>query len=117
MAVTFVEGGRERILQTAFTLAGVDRDDKAEAQLDALVSMAAAICGREHISSDMEGTLAALLCRQLTGQGDRAVSSVKRGDTTITYASDSQTASADLTRTLAPFIHLRSPGAPKGRCC
>ena len=55
--------------------------------------------------------------RQLTGQGDRAVSSGKRGDTTITYASDSQTASADLTRTLAPFIHLRSPGAPKGRCC
>lgn len=112
MAVTFAEGGRERILQTALTLAGVDRDDKAEAQLDTLVSMAAAICGREHIPDYMEGTLAALLCRQLTGQGDRAVSSVKRGDTTITYESSGKTASADLTQTLAPFIHLKSP---KGR--
>ena len=110
MAVTFAEGGRERILQTALALAGVDRDDQAEAQLDTLDSTAAAICGREHIPAYMEGTLAALLCRRLTGQGDRAVSSVKRGDTTITYESGQQTANTDLTQALAPFIHLRSPG-------
>ena len=112
MAVTFAEGGRERILQTALTLAGVDRDARAETQLDALVSVAAAICGREHIPNEMEETLAVLLCRQLAGQGDRSVSSVKRGDTTITYERNGQTASADLAQTLAPFIHLRSP---KGR--
>lgn len=113
MAVTFAEGGRERILQTALTLAGVDRNEQSEAQLDVLVSMAAAVCGREYISSCMEGTLATLLCRRLTGQGDRAVSSVKRGDTTITYDSAGQTDSIDLTKALAPFMHLASP---KGRC-
>lgn len=113
MAVTFAEGGRERILQTALTLAGVERDEQSEAQLDVLASMAAAVCGREHIPNCMEGTLATLLCRRLTGQDDRAVSSVKRGDTTITYDSPGQSDSADLTKALAPFIHLSSP---KGRC-
>ena len=112
MIPTFAEGGRERILQTAVTLAGVERDEQVEAQLDALASMAAALCGRAHIPVCMEGTLAALLCRRLSGQGDRAVSSVKRGDTTITYESGGRTESADLTQALAPFIHLRSP---KGR--
>lgn len=112
MAVTFAEGGRERILQTALTLAGAEKDDRAEAQLDTLVSMAVVLCGREHIPACMEGTLAALLCRQLTGQGDRAVSSVKRGDTTITYENGGQSANTELAKALAPFIHLQGP---KGR--
>ena len=43
MTPTFAEGGRERILQTAVTLAGVERDEQVEAQLDALASMAAAL--------------------------------------------------------------------------
>lgn len=113
MAVTFAEGGRERILQMALTMAGVDRDERAEAQLDVLVSMAAAVCGREYIPAGMEGTLAMLLYRRFTGQGDRAISSVKRGDTTITYDSEGQIDSVDLTKALAPFIRLASP---KGRC-
>lgn len=112
MAPTFAEGGRERILQTALTLAGLEQDAAAEAQLDVLASMAAAVCGREHLPANMEETLAVLLSRRLAGQGDRAVSSVKRGDTTITYESGGQEGTADLRQALTPFVRLRSP---KGR--
>ena len=106
MSIRFAEGGRERILQQGMTLAGSEDRARAEAVLDALVSLSAAWCGRETIPEQMEGMLAALLCRQLQGENGRAVTSVKRGDTTITYAQEDQ---ATMERLLAPFVRLRSP--------
>ncbi len=107
MAVTFEEGGRERILQQGMALAGTEERARAELLLESLTSLATALCGREHISRPMEGTLSVLLSRRLSGEGDRAVSSVKRGDTTIVYENGD---GEDMTRLLAPFIHLKSPG-------
>ncbi len=111
MAFTFEEGGRERILEQGMALAGTEERARAERLLEGLCAMSAAMCGREHFSRQMEGILAVLLSRRLSGEGDRAVSSVKRGDTTIVYE-DSGGSGADMARLLAPFIHLRSP---KGR--
>ena len=76
-------------------------------------SMAAALCGRAHIPACMEGTLAALLCRRLSGQGDRAVSSVKRGDTTITYE---QGGSSSMEALLRPFVRLKTPERGRWEC-
>ena len=75
-----------------------------------LASLSTAWCGRSDIPEAMEGTLAVLLCRQLQGEGDRQVSSVKRGDTTITYAEGSDPMAA-----LKPFVRLRTP--EKRRWC
>ncbi len=108
MAVTFEEGGRERVLQQGMALAGTEERARAELLLESLSALAAAMCGREHFSRPMEGTLAVLLSRRLLGEGDRPVSSVKRGDTTIVY--DSADSGADMARLLAPFTHLKSPG-------
>ena len=110
MSARFAEGGKERILQQALALSGMESAPLAGEMLEVLASLSTAWCGRSDIPEAMEGTLAVLLCRQLQGEGDRQVSSVKRGDTTITYESGQQTANTDLTQALAPFIHLRSPG-------
>ncbi len=104
--ITFEEGGRERILQQGMALAGTEERARAELLLESLASMTAALCGREHISRPMEGTMAVLLSRQLNGEGERYISSVKRGDTTIVY--DGEAEGQSMRQLLAPFIHLRS---------
>ena len=111
MSVRFAEGGRERILQQALALSGVEGDPRAEEMLEVIASLSAAWCGRSVIPEEMEGALAALLSRQLQGEGDRQVTSVKRGDTTITYAREEQ---QSMERLLAPFVRLRTP--ERGRC-
>ena len=84
MALTFEEGGRERILQLARTLAEAEETPAGEILLEAVASAAAALCGREDIPRAMEGTLAILLARELRAGDGGAVASVKRGDTAIT---------------------------------
>ena len=109
MSVRFAEGGRERILERGMALSGMDRNGRAEAALDTLAALAAAWCGREDIPRQMEGAMAVLLSRSLQGEDGRQVSSVKRGDTTITYAGGQQGFSAQGAELLAPFVRLRSP--------
>lgn len=106
MRVRFAEGGRDRILQQALALSGLESAPKAEEMLETLVSLSAARCGRCDIPEEMEGTLAALLSRHLQGEGERMVSSVKRGDTTIAYEQGGQLSMDQL---LAPFVRLRTP--------
>lgn len=107
MALTFEEGGRERILQLARTLAEAEETPAGEILLEAVASAAAALCGREDIPRAMEGTLAILLARELRAGDGGAVASVKRGDTAITYTP----AEPGVMTLLSPFARLRSPGS------
>ena len=107
MALTFEEGGRERILQQARTLAEAEETPAGEILLEAVASAAAAPRGRKDIPRAMEGTLAILLARELRAGDGGAVASVKRGDTAITYTP----AEPGVMTLLSPFARLRSPGS------
>ena len=107
MALTFEEGGRERILQQALSLAEAEETPAGEILLEAVASAAAALCGREDIPRAMEGTLAILLARELRAGDGGAVASVTRGDTAITYTP----AEPGVMTLLSPFARLRSPGS------
>ena len=113
MSVRFAEGGKERILQQALALSGVESAPLAGEMLEVLASLSTAWCGRSDIPEAMEGTLAVLLCRQLQGEGDRQVSSVKRGDTTITYE---QVGSSSMEALLRPFVRLKTPERGRWEC-
>ncbi len=110
MNIRFETGGKERIFQQALALCGVEDDDRSRLMLDTVCSLAAAYCGREDIPSAMEGPLAVLLAQELEGGTSGGVHSVKRGDTTITYAEGN-----DPMARLKPFVRLCCPG--KRRWC
>ena len=113
MSVRFAEGGKERILQQALALSGMESAPQAGEMLEVLASLSTAWCGRSDIPESMEGVLAALLCRQLQGEGERQVSSVKRGDTTITYE---QGAGTTMETMLRPFVRLKTPERGRWKC-
>ena len=113
MSVRFAEGGKDRILQQALALSGMESAPHAGEMLEMLASLSAAWCGRSDIPEAMEGTLAALLCRQLQGEGERQVSSVKRGDTTITYE---QGVGVTMETMLRPFVRLKTPERGRWKC-
>jgi len=114
MSVRFAEGGKERILQQALALSGMESAPHAgEEMLEVLASLAAAWCGRSDIPEAMEGALAALLCRRMQGEDDRQVSSVKRGDTTITYEQGTPVTMEGLLR---PFVRLKTPERGCRKC-
>ena len=104
MSAGFAEGGAERIRQRAQAIAGLELPAEREtALLETLAAHALGHCGRRDIPEEMEDALAVLrLFREGT---ERPVSSVKRGDTAITY--DRQQPSFEAL--LAPFVRLRSP--------
>ena len=104
MTVRFEAGGRERVLQRALALCGGEDTERTRLTLDTVCETAAAYCGRNDIPAAMEGPLAALLAGELEGGTPAGVRSVKRGDTTITYAGDS-----DPMASLKPFVRLRTP--------
>ena len=104
MNIRFEAGGEERIFQKALTLCGGEDNDRSRLLLETVCQRAAAYCGREDIPSAMEGPLAVLLAGELEGGTPGGVRSVKRGDTTITYAEGS-----DPMAVLKPFVRLRSP--------
>lgn len=110
MTAVFAEGVRERVLERALTVAGMEQDDRTEVLLDAVAQRAAQVRGIAYIPKEMETVLAELLAMRLTGD-DQAVSQVKRGDTTITYGQTSDFSERER-QLLAPFVRLRSP---KGR--
>ena len=106
MSAGFAEGGAERIRQRARAIAGLALPAEREtALLETLAAHALGHCGRKAVPEEMEDALAVLLARLFREGTERPVSSVKRGDTAITY--DRQQPS--LEALLAPFVRLRSP--------
>ena len=108
MSAAFAEGGRQRILEQGMALSGLESaPQQAELLLDTVTATVTAWCNRRDISREMEGAVALLLSRLLVEDALRPVSSVKRGDTTITYA---QQAGVDMKSLLEPFVRLKTPG-------
>ncbi|MBR5390966.1 MAG: hypothetical protein IK141_06705 [Clostridia bacterium] len=110
MNIRFAEDGRQRVLEQAAALAGLEElPQEAEALLEAVACGAAAICNRRDLPREMEWPLAVLLSRALRDGAERPVTAVKRGDTQITYGPEDLSAKV----LLGPFIRL---GTPKGGC-
>lgn len=111
MDIRFADGGRARILQHGVRLAKLEEAPQdAEELLEAVACCAANYCNRRDIPTGMEWALSILLSRVMRGDGLRPVSSVKRGDTAITYGTE-ETAAATL---LAPFVRLATPAEEEG---
>lgn len=107
MSAAFAEGGRQRILEQGMALSGLERaPQQAELLLDLVTSAVTAWCGRDDIPREMEGTLAILLARVLRDGAERPVSTVKRGDTAITYG---EQGNEGLGKLLEPFVRLKTP--------
>ena len=110
MSIRLAEEGRQRVLAKAGALAGMEElPQEAETLLEAVVCGAAALCNREDIPEGMEWPLAILLSRALRDGTERPVTTVKRGDTQITYGPEELPARV----LLSPFVRL---GMPKGGC-
>ena len=110
MNIRFEAEGKERIFQKALTLCGGKDNERSRLLLDTVCEKAAAYCGRRDIPEEMEGAVALILAGELEGGTPEGVRSVKRGDTTITYADGSDPMAA-----LKPFVRLRTP--EKRRWC
>jgi len=107
MSAAFAEGGRQRILEQGAALSGMESTpQQAALLLDTLTQAVIGWCCREDIPEEMEGAMAILLAQMLKNDGERPVSSVKRGDTAITYG-DGET--VDGKALLAPFVRLKTP--------
>ena len=104
MNIRFEAEGKERIFQKALALCGGEDNQRSRALLETVCEKAAAYCGRRDIPEEMEGAVALLLAGELEGGTPEGVRSVKRGDTTITYADGS-----DPMAGLKPFVRLRAP--------
>lgn len=105
--IRFAEGGRQRIFEQGVLLFGEeDIPQTADVLLDGVIRCAAAFCGRSDIPESMEWPLAVLFSRVLQDGEGRPVTSVKRGDTAVTYA-DRETMSMETL--LSPFVRLQSP--------
>jgi hypothetical protein len=92
------------ILAKAETLAGGSLGDNGLdiAAMAARLSMV--LCGRTDIPEAMEDAVAALAVTM--AQDDSSVQSVQRGDTSITY--DTETKGQTLERLLSPWVRLRT---------
>lgn len=106
MDALYAEGGRERILEHALRLSGLSAPPEGwESLYAAAADSALAVCRRRDIPREMETAVAALLAALYREGLDRPVSSVRRGDTAITYAGLSL---CDARTLLQPFIRLRT---------
>ena len=110
MNIRFEAEGKERIFQKALTLCGGEDNERSRLLPDTVCEKAAAYCGRRDIPEEMEGAVALILAGELEGGTPEGIRSVKRGDTTITYADGSDPMAA-----LKPFVRLRTP--EKRRWC
>lgn len=97
-------GGSQRVVANAMELAGMKELPEAGMVLhDAVVHTALALCQRKTIPFEMEALLGILLHFGFLEGIGRSVSTVKRGDTSITYAPGG----LDLwCKLLAPWIRL-----------
>ena len=98
----------QQIQELALQLSGLTAPpENSDALYQATLSWALNLCNRQDVPAAMEEPLALLLARAYTSHLDRPVSTVKRGDTSITYASTGDSAYS-LQALLTPFIRLRS---------
>lgn len=112
MSAAFAEGGRQRILEQGMALSGLESDPRqAELLLDTVTGAVTAWCNRTDIPEEMEGAMAILLAKMLQDGADRPVSTVKRGDTAITYA---DRGGVDMMGLLEPFVRLKTPQRRRG---
>jgi hypothetical protein len=97
-------GGPQRVVAEAMALANLKELPEAGMVLhDAVVHTALALCQRKTIPAEMESLLSILLHYGFLEGIGRSVSTVKRGDTSITYAPGG----LDLwCKLLAPWIRL-----------
>lgn len=98
------EGGALRVQARALQLSGLSTPPGGAAVLhDAVVHTALALCQRRDIPPEMEAPLAILLADAYESGICRSVATVKRGDTSITYAAGTMD---QWQRLLAPFVRL-----------
>ncbi len=99
------EGGEQRVKQLALSLSGLSEAPSAEQALyEAAVNFALVYCHRVDIPPEMEHALALVLSDLYRDGVSRPVSSVRRGDTNITYADQGGRA----IRVFAPFVRLKT---------
>lgn len=99
-------GGRERVLARALSLSGLkEAPPQAQALLDAATDAALAVCCRRDIPEGLEGGVAALLSELYRDGGERPVTTVRRGDTAITYGS---LGLRDARLLLQPYVRLNT---------
>ena len=98
------EGGALRVQAKALQLSGLSTPPGGASVLhDAVVHTALALCQRRDIPPEMELPLAMLLADAYESGVGRSVATVKRGDTSITYAAGGVD---QWQRLLAPFVRL-----------
>lgn len=101
-------GARERIEALALAVSGLEAPPQAgQALYDAALHSALGLCGRGDVPRAMEPALSLILADLYREGLHRPVSSVKRGDTSITYAAG-QGGIGDVKALLAPFVRLRT---------
>ena len=106
MSGPYEPGGQERVLTRALALSGLSEAPAHQtALLQSATDAALAICARTDVPPGMEGGVAALLSELFRDGADRPVSSVRRGDTAITYGSLEL---RDARLLLQPYIRLKS---------
>lgn len=99
--------GALRVQSDARRLAGLTQPPPAgDVLFEAVVQTALALCNRREVPPEMESALSVLLAQAYEGGLGRSVSTVKRGDTSITYAAGGLAQWREL---LAPFTRLGSP--------
>jgi len=102
------EGARARIEALALAVSGLEAAPTAGAALlEAAVSAALGLCGRADVPRAMEPALGIMLGDLYREGLHHPVSSVKRGDTAITYAAGAGGLS-DYRQLLMPFVRLRT---------
>lgn len=103
----YIRGGGElRVQADARRLAGMTEPPAAADILyESVLHTALALCNRRDVPPEMEAPLSILLAQAYESGLGRGVSTVKRGDTSITYGAGGMTQWREL---LAPYIHLGS---------
>lgn len=102
-------GAQARIEELALSISGLAAPPQAgQALYTAAVSAALNLCGRLDVPRAMEPALGLILADMYREGLHRPVSSVKRGDTAITYAAGGEGGMLDTRMLLSPFIRLRT---------
>lgn len=98
------DGAAERIKEKALALSGTEEPQHMEVLFDAALSYSLGVCGRDDVPYEMETAVAIVLAGLLKDGFSKPVTSLKRGDVAVTYASGDM---EYFKNALAPFIKLR----------
>lgn len=104
MGVVFeMEGARERIINGALALSGMEMNERVDALFDVALLNALAYCNRDDVPYKMEGALALILADMMRNGGEKGVKSMTRGDVSVTY-SDKDNVKGEL----GSFVRMRA---------